>query len=166
MTGYSVRDFGAPQRISSRMTLFHKRVLPIVWFGFLGVFVLVGLWAQPGPRSPGPLIFVPMVFMGVIAFLVMKKLIFDLVDEVWDAGSALVIKNGGREVRIELAEIINVSHSSFTNPPRVTLSLRHPGALGSEISFMPPTRFIPFARSPLIDDLIRRVDAARLRAAR
>jgi hypothetical protein len=30
----------------------------------------------------------------------------------------------------------------------------------------PPTRFLPFVRSPVVDDLIRRVDAARMTARR
>jgi hypothetical protein len=93
----------------------------------------------------------------------MKRLVLDLVDEVWDAGSALVIKNGGQEVRVDLTEIINVSHTSFVNPPRVTLLVRRTTPVGSEISFIPPVTFSPFARNPVVDDLIRRVDAARWR---
>jgi hypothetical protein len=31
------------------------------------------------------------------------------------------------------------------------------------VTFCAPTRFIPFATSPVIDDLIKRVDAARNR---
>jgi hypothetical protein len=85
---------------------------------------------------------------------------------VWDDGSALLIKNGGREVRVELAGIMNIGSTMFTNPSRVTLSLRHSTSLGQEISFLPPARFLPFRRSPVVDDLIRRVDAARMTARR
>jgi hypothetical protein len=100
--------------------------------------------------------------MGLFGFLVMKKLVFDLVDEVWDAGTELLIRNKGREVRVPLTEIVNISYSP-TNPQRqATLSLRQPTTLGREISFVPPPRWVPFARSPVIDDLIQRVDAARL----
>ncbi|HXU81732.1 MAG TPA: hypothetical protein VN914_10075, partial [Polyangia bacterium] len=88
-----------------------------------------------------------------------------LVDEVWDQGSTLLIKNGGSQVQVPLAEIINVSHCNFTNPPRVTLSLRHGTALGNEISFMAPLQLMRFARSPMVTDLIRRVDDARRRAS-
>jgi hypothetical protein len=44
------------------------------------------------------------------------------------------------------------------NPP---YGLRKPGVFGDQISFCAPTRFVPFATSPVIDDLIRRIDAAR-----
>ena len=73
--------------------------------------------------------------MAMIGFgyFIMKKLVFDLVDEVWDDGDALVVKNRGQEERIALADIKNVSYSPFVNPPRVTLSLRrHDGLRRSD----------------------------------
>ncbi len=91
----------------------------------------------------------------------MKKLIFDLVDEVWDAGDALVIRNGHDEERVALSGIINVSYSPFVNPPRVTLSLRNSSLFGDQITFCAPATFRPFSASPVIDELIRRIDAAR-----
>ena len=54
----------------------------------------------------------------------------DLVDEVWDASDALVVRNKGEEARIRLSDIINVSYSPVGSPPRVTLSLRTPGRFG------------------------------------
>jgi hypothetical protein len=87
--------------------------------------------------------------MIVGGYFFMKKLVFDLVDEVWDDGDALVIRNRG------------VSYSPFTNPPRVTLSVRRPTVFGEEIAFNAPTRIVPFSTSPVIKDLIERIDLAR-----
>jgi hypothetical protein len=148
--------------ISSRSTFVQKRVFPAIWFGFLALFVVVGFTKGD---VPGALVLVPLT-AGVVAFLVMRKLVFDLVDEVWDAGADLLVKNGGHEVRVPLAELVNVSYCPLLSPQRVTLTLRQPTALGREIAFVPPRRFIPFARSPIVDDLIQRVDAARTAAAR
>ena len=86
---------------------------------------------------------------------------FNLADEVWDDGSALIVKNKGQDDRIALSNIINVSYSPLINPPLVTLMLRQPSVFGTEISFSAPVRFMPFTKSPLLEDLIRRVDAAR-----
>ena len=99
--------------------------------------------------------------MAVFGVFLMKKLVFDLVDEVWDDGDSLVVKNGGQEQRIALSDIKNVSYSPFVNPPRVTLSLRRPTVFGDQISFGAPIRFVPFSNSPIIDDLIDRSDRAR-----
>jgi hypothetical protein len=103
---------------------------------------------------------VPLAMIGFGYFL-MKKLVFDLVDEVWDDGDALVVKNGGQDERIALADIKNVNYSPIVNPPRVTLSLRRQTAFGDQITFCAPVRFIPLTSSPVITALIDRVDQAR-----
>jgi hypothetical protein len=54
-----------------------------------------------------------------------------------------------------------VSYSQFINPPRVTLLLRNPGQFGDRVTFCAPATFMPLSASPIIDELIQRVDAAR-----
>jgi hypothetical protein len=103
---------------------------------------------------------VPAIMM-IVGYIMMKKLLFDLVDEVLDAGDALVVRNGDREERVALSDIMNVGYSPYMNPPRVTLSLRNPGIFGDKVSFCAPVSFMPFSASPIIDELIKRIDAAR-----
>jgi hypothetical protein len=151
------------QRISSRMTFFTKRVFPMAWFGFLVVWVVAVVMSRGGSRPiPVEILLIPAV-MVVFGYFLMKKLVFDLVDEVWDAGSELIVRNKTVELHVPLAEIMNVSYTMFTNPQRVTLLLRENTPLGNEITFVPPARLFPLSRSPIVDDLIRRVDAARRR---
>jgi hypothetical protein len=146
------------------MTFFYKRVFPLVWFGFVLVFLAGGVYGTLVGKQAPPLPFLLMpVIMLVIGYIVMRKFVFDLVDEVWDVGDALIIKNGGREERIALSDIMNVSYTTVSNPPRVTLTLRGPSDGGREISFCPPVRFVPFAKSPIIGELIERIDSARRR---
>ena len=150
------------RRISSRATFWYKRIFPIIWFGLLALFIVNGLFTST--LSDGmqqvPIIIIPVV-MVLIGYVIMKKLIFDLVDEVWDDGASLIVRDKGREDRITLSNIMNVSYSPLINPPRVTLTLRQPSNFGTEITFSAPIRFAPFAKSPIIEDLIRRVDAVR-----
>jgi len=150
------------RRISSRTTFWYKWIFPIVWFGGLAAFagseVLTSV--QHNGTQFFPFIIFP-VLMAVFGYILMKKLIFDLVDEVWDDGTSLIIRNRGEEDRVALSNIMNVSYSPLINPPRVTLTLRQPSTFGAEISFSAPVRFVPFAKSPVIEDLILRVDAAR-----
>ena len=152
------------QRISSRMTVYYKCVFPIVMFGFLLVFTITPFIVERRPPSAShlPFVILPAV-MAVVFYVILRKLIFDLVDEAWDAGDALIIRNKGKEERIAFADIMNINYSSFINPPRVTLSLRQPSIFGDKVTFCAPVRFVPFATSPVVDDLIRRVDAARTR---
>lgn len=99
-----------------------------------------------------------------VGLFVMKMLgIFDLVDQVWDDTDALIVKNRKEQDRIPLASVVNVNHAAC-NPERITLKLRQPCGFGSEVVFMPPTRWrllSPFSTHPLAEELIERVDVAR-----
>jgi hypothetical protein len=149
------------KRISSRKTFFLKRVFPALWFGFLGYFLLsVAMRAASGGSVPVVSLIMPVV-MGAVGYVIMKNMVLDLVDEVWDAGSELVVKNDGEETRVPLTEIVNVSYSVLTSPQRVTLTLRRPSLGRKEISFAAPTSWVPFRKSPVIAELIDRIDAAR-----
>jgi hypothetical protein len=155
------------QRISSRNTFFVKRVFPVLWFGglalFLGTAVIAGLHARAKP--PFVIYVVPLLMFG-LGFWLMRRLVFDLADAVYDEGDALRVRFRDDEERIALANIINISYSGLTNPPRATLTLRQPGRFGREVTFSPVQKvFGPLLRTsnPIVSDLIERVDAARRR---
>ncbi|HZR60474.1 MAG TPA: hypothetical protein VFA80_05960 [Xanthobacteraceae bacterium] len=154
------------KRISSSWTFFHKRVFPLIWFGFCAVFVVLPLLGIPisGRSPPGPFFLAPAV-MILVGLVIMRKLIFDLVDQVWDDGDSLLVRNRGEEERVALADIKNVNYTPFLSPPRVVLSLRRTTTFGDQIAFCAPVRLVPFASSPVITDLINRVDAARRKSA-
>lgn len=106
-------------------------------------------------------VLVTAVFMVLVGYILMKHLVFDLVDEVYDEGTSLLFKNNGKSVRVNLTDIKNVSYTVLINPPRVTLSLRCKTEFGDEITFSPPSSLIPFKRNKDILELIDRIDRAR-----
>ena len=148
--------------MSSKMTFFYKRVFPVIWFGFLAVFFLVALvkGSAAGPISNLPSLIIPVV-MAIIGYQIMKKMAFHLVDQVFDLGDALLVRNGGQEERIVLADIKNVNFFPYMSPPQVTLSLRRASVFGDTIVFCAPARLMPLSPSPTIEKLIDRIDAAR-----
>jgi hypothetical protein len=145
--------------------VFYKKIFPLFWFGFLAVFVAIAA-SSAGVRGDWPFIAMP-CFMAVVGFLLMRKLLWDLADEVHDAGDYLLVRKGSEEERVPLSNIMNVSASLNMNPPRITLRLVNPGKFGQEISFSPPRPFSfnLFAKNPVAEDLIVRVDQARVRRA-
>jgi hypothetical protein len=151
------------KKLSSRGIFFYKRIFPAIWFGFIGLFLFTSLYADRNHSngSADVMIFVVPVFMAVIGYFVMKNLVFDLIDEVYDEGSSLLFKNNGKMVRINLTDIKNVSYSVMVNPPRVTISVRHKTEFGDELSFSPPGSLIPFKKNKEITELIDRIDRAR-----
>jgi hypothetical protein len=157
-------DATSPIRISSESTFYYKRVFPILWFGFTALFLCMGLGTGIAQKKPVgefvPFILAPLL-LAVFGFGFMKWIVFDLVDEVWDAGSHLIVKNKGKEERIALKDVINVNYIGLMNPPRVTLLLREPSEFGTEISFTPPFRFIHFSMPAIATDLIERINVTR-----
>ncbi len=148
-------------RLSSRATFWYKRIFPVAWFGILGLFIIVSLFGGVANTNSGvPFLLAPVVMIG-FGFFMMKKLIFDLVDEVDEDGSGLIVRNGDRSDRIALSDVMNVNYSAYMSPPRVTLTLRKPSVFGDRVTFCAPLRFIPFATDPAVDELIRRIDASK-----
>jgi hypothetical protein len=143
-----------------------KTIFPVIWFGFLGFFVFDAV--MNGAATKDPLFLIVPCVMAVFGFVMMKKMVWDLVDEVYDDGDSLFIKNRGVEERLPLSNVMNVSASIFMNPPRISLRLVTPGKFGSVVSFSPVTPFSlnPFAKNAVAEDLMVRVDQARLQRSR
>ena len=153
-------------KISSGYTAFMKKGFPVFWFGFIALFVAIAL-SRSGVRADPMLLIAPCA-LAVFGYFIFKKLVFDLVDEVYDCGDYLLIRNGGEEDHLALSNVMNVNSSTYTNPPRITLRLVNPGKFGSEVAFSPVRKFTlnPFKPNPVAEDLIVRVDKARSRRAR
>ena len=155
------------RRISSRNTFFLKKVFPLLWFVFLAFLVAIVVTVGARQRDFSFLVislFTPLA-LAAFGFFFMKKFVWDLVDEVYDCGDFLQVRNRGEEDHVQLSNIMNVSVTSFMNPPRITLRLVNSGKFGSEISFSPIRKFTlnPFPKDPIAEDLIVRVDQARSR---
>jgi hypothetical protein len=148
------------RKLSSKSTFLYKKILPILWFGILVLFVISSQF-MGGEDDPGPLFIIMPVMMAVIGYFILKYFVFDLIDEVYDKGDSLLFKNAGKEVQVSLRDIKKISYQTMTNPPRVTLSLRHEMDLGKELSFSPPKSLIPFKKNRDIEELIDRIDQAR-----
>lgn len=119
------------------------------------MFILIGL--STGAREQSIMFFIVPVIMAVGGFLMFKKMVWDLADEVYDEGDYLLFLKSGVEQRIQLKDIINISYSNMANPERIEVSTRSMGVL----VFCPPMRLNPFSKSPIAVDLINRVDRAR-----
>jgi len=148
------------KRISSHNTFIFKKVFPVFWFGFLVFFIAISFPAAARGGDSIMFLIVP-VFMMAVGYFLMKKLIFPLMDEVWDDGRSLLIVNGGERDTVDYKNIKNICYTAFSNPNRVTVSLRVSCKFGDEITFASQLCLIPFRIHQEILDLIDRVDRAR-----
>ncbi|WP_449427351.1 hypothetical protein [Rhodanobacter umsongensis] len=157
------------RRLSSPYTFFYKRVFPLLWCGFLLIVFSMQFLAGRHARIPDeptamlPFLLMPVFMLGV-GFFIYRKLIHDLVDEVWLDGDWLVVKNRGEKIRVALSDVINVNATTMTNPRRVTVMLRTDSRFGRNLTFIPasPRSFLAaFRPDPIAMELIQRVDALR-----
>lgn len=151
-------------RLSSRWTAFVKYIFPLMWLGALGVVIVLTLTEPKRPRDlPLPIILALPIAMAVLFGAVWRRWL-TLVDEVWDAGNELVVKQRGMQYHIPISNILDVSTNlsimSFRGPDRITLTLREPGPLGREISFVPPACWKVLGKcGPIVDNLLARIAA-------
>jgi hypothetical protein len=144
------------KKISSASTVVSKRVLPVLWFGFLAYFVVRAM--RTGTAQKDPMLIVVPVLMAIVGYFLMRRFLWNLVDEVYDNGDFLLIKNRGKEEKVAFADIMSVSVSAHPKPSRITLKLTTPGKFGKEITFAPAAGSVAnrFAK-----DLIARVEQAK-----
>ncbi|WP_444888653.1 hypothetical protein [Microbulbifer sp. JMSA008] len=143
----------------SGTTFYFKKLFPSIWFGFLTLFLLTSLIAGAAKES---LMFLVMpVFMAAFGFFFFKNLLWDLADEVYDDGDSLLFRKGGKEQKVLLKDIVNISYNQMSSPERIILHVRSGGAIGKELAFNPPMRLNPFSKNPIVTELIERVDRAR-----
>jgi hypothetical protein len=156
------------RRLSSSFTFFYKRVFPWLWGAIVLLFFALQLWAPHHDRpdaAPPPVIFLLMpLFMLGVMYVIYRRLLRDLLDEVWLDGDWLVVKNRGEQIRVALRDVMNINAATMTNPRRVTLMLRTDSRFGRNLTFVPasPRRFLSaFKPDPIATELIGRVDALR-----
>jgi len=150
------------RRISSRLTWLYKWVFPALWFGFLAIFFASSVFGQTaGKGPPDPFFFIVPILMAVFGYFLMRKFVFDLVDDAFDDGDTLVVKKRGREDCIKLSDIKNVNYTPMMSPPRVTLTLRKASIFGDTVSFCAPLQAFLLSNHPVIDAWIEHVDAVR-----
>ena len=150
------------KKISSAQTFFMKKIFPVIWLAVI-VSIIVPALMNGALAHAGPVVLIVPGVMVVVGVIVYRKLIWDLADEVYDCGDFLKVRKGSEEATIPLSTIMNVSATTQINPPRITLRLARPCRFGDEITFSPVKAFSfnPFAKNPIAEDLIVRVDAAR-----
>jgi hypothetical protein len=145
------------QKISGS-TFYFKKLFPTVWFGFLFIFFIISL--SSGASQESFMFLIVPIFMAVFGFILFKKLVWDLSDEVIDEGECLLFKKGSKEQRVYFKDMININHQ-MSSPEKITIHSRESGDLGKELSFNPPMRFNPLSKNTLYVELIERMDSAR-----
>ena len=89
------------RKISSSSTVFYKYVFPVIWFGGCGLLLILAALPAVIQNQAPVFILLPPVGMIVFGYILMRALIFDLVDDVFLNGEEIIVRNFG-EVGISL----------------------------------------------------------------
>lgn len=145
------------KKISSDKTFLHKNVYPLFMLAVAAIMLLIFIGTMVRDREIN---FLLLGFVGlaiVYVYSEYRKRAVDLVDEVWDEGDALLVKNGDREERVAISNISKLRYGGLGNAHFVSLTLREPCAFGQTIRFVPLRKAYRLFKNPLIADLAMRV---------
>jgi hypothetical protein len=145
----------AMRQISSKMTWWHKKALPSLFFGIIVLVSVQFVAAVINGSVPGEVLWIPLG-MTVFGLLMMGWLVFPLMDEVWIDGDDLIVRNWGEEERVPITQIIDVKSSFLTSPESIGITLEPPSRFGKWIRFAAPFRTFPFGTHPLARELADR----------
>lgn len=148
-------------RLTSLLTGWYRRLGPVVWFGGLaGLFLFLVWLVATGRVAAFWLVVPPVAALG--SFFYLGRFTARLVDDIQDAGDALLVHHRGRGWRIPLASISRVTYSCLAGPPRVTIVYRDAMGVADRLEFLPRLSpcMLVFRPPPLLHDLRRRAAAA------
>lgn len=153
-------------QLHSKLTFVQRWVFPWVVGGIVVASLLPLCLDAEAPRGA-------MLAGATVAGLVLlicglsyRALNWPLMDEAVLTGAAVWVRRGRVEVEIPLSAVSKVTSQTSYNPQRVTLHLGTETALGKEISFMPPGRYLWGRPHPLVAELQRRIAEARATMSR
>lgn len=136
------------------------KVAPLLIVAFFAVAaVLVVL--QQGPILPALGVLTVGTVYGSLLFWAASR---HLMDEVWLDETTLLVRYRGREERIDLVNIINISDDIKWGQPRLTLTLREPCAFGPTIAFRAAGaafNFVFLRRNAIARELADRIEERR-----
>ena len=138
------------EKISSRFTLCHKRIFPIMWLSLAVILELVTIICVNKLQGSDQRTFFIMmpIFLFILGIFMFYKLLFCLFDEVYYDEQSLLMKNGAKEIRINFCDIKEINYL-YSFIPRIEVVLNCETEFGKALYFSPPRRiFFPLIRHP------------------
>jgi hypothetical protein len=142
-------------RVSSSYLFISKKVLPAIWFGFIGVALTLVLYFQPEQIL---LAVVQLLIVAGITFSCFKVFVFDLADEVYDTGNSLIIRFGQKAETISYDQIKSITYFPSEWVSRAIISVKGDCSLGKEIPFCPRWSCFDVFKNKVVQDLNERIE--------
>lgn len=121
---------------------FQKKIFPII-FSLISTTILT-----PLAVSKFSFLLIPIFILAGIAFFtyfLAKSIQGVYVDEVYDCGDHLLVKNNGQQEKIFFSDISSI-YATIMKPAGITLTLKQSSKFGAEIKFLPNTGLFSFSK--------------------
>ncbi len=141
-------------KISGSSFIF-KFLFPAIWLGIV-LSILISSSKTNLLENIGVAIFI-----FVFGFFFFKYSSWDLADSVYDKGNSLLFKKGKHEQIVKIKDIIRIDNVIFGYPERIIVNSSIDGPIGKKLVFSPPLRIKFFNQSPVIKELINRIESAK-----
>lgn len=151
------------KRLSSRVTLIYKWVLPAAWL--LALLVAAAFAAFNGHWPDNLPTFGLVMVLAASSYFAFDRMFWDMADLVWDRGDRLLVKHHGIQSVVVLSNIEAVTGLRLGRLRRVTLQLGQPVDGRKSLVFMTPRPLNPYAADRVREDLEQRARDAREREA-
>lgn len=142
------------KKISSKLTLVYKYVIPFLTFWFTISFIIWIYRDSNGNEKIYPILMIQSLML-VIFFVIFKKTVFNLTNEVFYNDGYLEFINCNKRIVILFSDINEIKYQAWTRPKRIVLKLNKSSEFGNELAFMPPINLNPLRRNVEIVDLIK-----------
>ncbi len=139
----------------SGSTFIFKIFFPIIWIGIV-FSILITSQEYEFLKNIGIAIFIL-----ILGFFFFKFSAWDLADSVYDNGDFLLFKKGKKEQQVNIKDIISINNAIGGFPERITIYSSINGDIGKKLVFSPPLRLKYFYQSPVIKELINRIENAK-----
>ncbi|MGO1071510.1 hypothetical protein [Lysobacter sp. CA199] len=153
------------RRISSSISHHFKRTLPVLTVGAFSAGLVAMLSQRPIPVEAAVVFAIALVASASYYCWFMRGVL----DEVFDDGDRLLVRNRGVEDTVLLRDVVGVKAQRIRTLVRLTLALAVPGKFGDKIVFLVRDTFLdvlPYGPPPLIKDLENRIAAHKQNSTR
>jgi hypothetical protein len=153
------------RRISSSMSYHLKRTIPLLILGALSAALAAALLNRPRVIETVMVFAVALVAGASLIYWFMR----DVLDEVFDDGDRLLVRNGGVEETMLLRDVASVSALRNRTLVRVTLVMAAPEKFGGKIVFLARDTFLdamPHGPPALAKELESRIAALKQNSTR
>lgn len=146
-------------KLSADSTSLYKKLFPFSMYVVLAAFYALCMVAMYQIGEFDIWFFLVPVGLAALAYFLLQDGMIGLADDVFDCGEYLLVRSKGKEIRVDLEDVVKFEYSYRTQPQLICLTYKKSENSYRTVKFTPPTD--QQSPNPEIMDVIRRIEAQK-----